>query len=350
MKKIPYVNPQNIFKPANFTSSIILTCGPQTEKFEILAAKKTGAKYAIACSSCTIALYCAYRALGLRGKTIAMPSFTWRSTAEAAHMAGAKIKFIDIEKETFCINPDVGECDAIVAVDCFGCPADYQALLQHQKPLIVDSAHSFGSKYHGSKIGRYGIHCYSFSPTKVVTASEGGLITCNDKQFADHIRGIARWAGRLSEIHASCAIAGIKNLPAVLTKKRLIFKRYFQCVAPFGVRMQTIKTKNQSTYKDVVLVLQSKKQRDGLKAFLKKSGVETKIYFSPVHLFSHFRSSSDWDMLVNTMDMYDRSLCMPSWPGVNQKYILELLTVFLKKGGGPCPVGMRHKTNFATGF
>lgn len=350
MKKIPYVNPQHIFKHANFTSSTILTCGPQVEKFEILAAKKTGAKYAVACSSCTVALYCVYRALGLRGKTIAMPSFTWRSTAEAAHMAGAKIKFIDIEKETFCINPDVGKCDAIVAVDCFGCPADYQALLRHQKPLIVDSAHSFGSKYHGSKIGRYGIHCYSFSPTKVVVAPEAGLVTCNDQDLADRLRKIARWAGRLSEIHASCAIKGIQNLSSVFTKKRLIAKRYFQCVAPFGVQMQTIKTKDQSTYKDVALVLQSKKQRNTLKEFLEEAGVETKIYFSPVHLLPHFRNDSEWDMLVNTMTIFDRILCVPSWPGVPQKKIIELLIFFLKKGGIPCPAGMKQRTNFATGF
>ena len=345
---IPYVNPINIFKQPDYVPGKILTCGPKVEEFEKLAARITGAKYAVACSSGTIALYCVYRVLRLKGKIIAMPSFTWRSTAEAALMAGAKIKFVDIQKKTLCIDPaKVGKCNAIVAVDCFGCPADYQALQKYNVPLVVDSAHSFGAKYRQQKIGKFGVHCYSFSPTKVVVAGEGGLITCNDKALSISLREMARWAGRMSEYHAACAIEGIKNLPSIFRTKRHFYKKYYLLAKEVGIKIQEVPPHSCSTFKDVILILQSKKHRNALREFLTANEVETKIYFSPAHTLRHFRQSQ-WDNLKNTMNIYDCSICIPSWPGMDQEYILELLKQFFA-GGILCPVGTKRKMSIATG-
>ena len=152
---IPYVNPEKIFKaPEKYKASRILSNDRNVRELEKRAAEYTGAKYAVATSSGTMALYCVYRALGLAGKRVYMPSFTWRSTAESAIMAGAKPCFCDITDSDFCLDPDAvtpqfNDCAALCANDCFGAPANYAELEKicalSQMPFIIDSASAFGA-------------------------------------------------------------------------------------------------------------------------------------------------------------------------------------------------------------
>lgn len=354
--EIPYTNPVNVIRRPRDISNTILAKGPVTQRFEKAAAVHLGSKFAIATGSGTISLYCVYRALGLRGKKIIMPSFTWRSTAEAALMAGAIPVFCDIEQDTFCIDPEKvgvryadggGDISAVVAVDCFGCPAEYDALLKASSnaPLIVDSAHSFGATYRGHGIGHYGIHCFSLSPTKVLTSGEGGLITCNDENLAEELRDMRSWAGRMTEYNAGCALDGLKNLPNVLASKTKIFANYSRYAKQRGWQIQQVSARHTSTCKDVIVVLETGAERDALQAHLAAAGIETKVYFVPCHTMPHF-SSYDRDEIAVTTDLFRRSLCLPSWRGMNQEYVFSVLDKIKEKT--LCPVGMNRKTNTDT--
>ena len=346
---IPYVNPENVFVHSSTVPDRILTDGPIVRKFEELAAQYTGAKYAVACSSGTIALYCVYRSLGLAGKKIAMPSYTWRSTAEAALMANAEPVFVDIDPETLCIeHNNIPKSDAVVAIDCFGNPAPYD-LLQLRCPghirLIVDSAHSFGSLYCGEKIGKYGIHCYSLSPTKVLVANEGGLITCNDASLADELRQLRRWAGRMTEYNAACAILGLKKLPEIIAEKKRIAEKYRQFFHDVGWDTQKIHAEDSSTFKDVIAILSAHADRNNLKRHLENCEIETRIYFWPCHTLGHFHADRE---LVHTNDVYARSICLPSWPGVDQEYVLKCLGEFAKRRQQLCQAGISQMAKSAT--
>ena len=345
--RIPYVEP--IFFAPDSLPQRALTNDKKTKKFEALAAEYTGAKYAVATSSGTIALYITYRALCLRLKNIAMPAYTWRSTAEAAHMANAMPVFVDID-ESFCLDGGkiAGKVGAICVVDCFGCPADYDQLLaicgKQSIPLIVDSAHSFGAKYKSNKIGQYGVHCYSFSPTKVIVANEGGLVTCNDSNLAEELISLRRWAGRMTEFNAACALEGLKRLPFTLEKKAEIANGYRTFALDHGFVTQNIPAHCRSTHKDVAIVCNGGQERDALKRHLEAAGIETKVYFLPANrlIMGPFAQGN----LRITEKIYQQSLCLPSWPGADQSYILGKIDNFSRKR--LCRVGKQPRTNIST--
>lgn len=334
--KIQYVNPIGTFAQGDAPRNGILTDGPIVREFESRAAERLGAKFAIACSSGTIALFCLFRVLGLAGKEIIMPAFTWRSTAEAAKMAGARIVFADIDANTFLLDVDqvdeliTDSTGAVCAVDCFGLPADYYSLsgicARHNIPLIGDSAHAFGATYHDKPLGEFGLHCYSFSPTKVLVGNEGGLITCNDSGLADELRQTRRWAGRMAEYNASCLLAGLKSLDRVIDQKREIFEKYAAMAARIGIETQFMPIGRESTNKDVCLLFDSQSDRDELQSCLLAEGVETRTYFTPATQFCGEppRGYIAGDLKV-TNEVYSRSLCVPSWPSVDVDFIVSLI-------------------------
>lgn len=335
--KIPYVSTENTYFPSNDIPLGIISNGRKVREFEEAAAEYTGAKYAIATSSGTIGLYCLYRALDLSGKTIAMPSFTWISTAEAAHMANVKVDYLDI-CEDFCLDYTASVFySAAVMVDCFGCPGRYGDI---NNQLIVDSAHSFGALYNGKKIGQFGHHVYSLSPTKVLVAGEGGLVTTNDENLADEIRSLRNWAGRMTEFNAACALRSLKNLPGVLDEKQEIAAIYRNFAQENGFGIQKIDSQHRSTFKDVAILLDFEHERDYLKKYLEDAGIETKIYFTPIHF--NLALHKQWHRLPQTEDIFSRVLCLPSWPGVDYQYVIKKIEDFIK-----CQNGRKQKTRSA---
>lgn len=179
--------------------------GPKVDEFERLFGEFTGAKYAIATTSCTTALHLSLVALQIgSGDEVILPSFTFVATANAIEYTGAKPVFCDIDLETF--NIDVGEIQkkitkktkAIIPVHLFGLSADMNPIMeianQHGLRVIEDAACGLGSYYHGTHVGNFGeVGCFSFHPRKAITTGEGGMILTGDpdlmvtfKSLRDH--------------------------------------------------------------------------------------------------------------------------------------------------------------------
>jgi dTDP-4-amino-4,6-dideoxygalactose transaminase len=336
---IKYVNPLTTFRQGKPPDGFILTDGVACRQLEQKASEYLGSKYAIAVSSGTMALYCLFRVLGLAGKKIIMPAFTWRSTAEAAIMAGAKPVFADINQKTYCMCPAevedlISPDSAICTVDCFGLPTDYEAFSElcekYNVPFIVDSAHSFGAKYDNAPLGEFWFHCYSFSPTKVLIANEGGLITTNDEAVYAELKNTRRWAGRMTEYNASCALEGLKNIDDVLFEKRKIAQQYRAFAIKNGLAVQDCPVNSASTFKDIAVQLNSRQERDELRAYLEAAGIETRVYFTPATEFLDF-DQYEMGGLTHTWRAYHRSLCLPSWPGVDVGKVLATLENFLSR-------------------
>lgn len=297
-----------------------------------------GAKYAISCSSGTIALFVLYRALGLFGERVVMPSYTWKSTATAAEMASMRIAFCDCDPGTFGVskqdakllmNEYAGHFAAIVAVDVFGCPALADNSVEPKisgVPVIFDSAHSFGATIDGRPIGAVGHRTYSLSPTKVLTSGEGGLITTNDSDVAAECARVRDWAGRMSEYEAASALLGLQRLSEVLQEKRAIARAYRDWASQHGVGVQSIPSGVESTFKDVCLVFKTGQERDSVKAHLEAAGIDTRIYFLPAHRFIEWTTLEVMGDLCTTEKMLMHSLCLPSWPGVDYTTVIEELS------------------------
>jgi dTDP-4-amino-4,6-dideoxygalactose transaminase len=291
--------------------------GPKVLEFERAFADYIGVKYAIAVSSGTAALHAALMALDLKPKDeVILPSLTFPAAAEAVVLTGATPVFADINENTYCIDIESIEesitrnTKAIIPVHLYGLPADMDPIMElaESKDIIVieDAAQAHGALYKGRKAGSIGdIGCFSFYATKNMTTGEGGIITTNNKEYAEALKTIrnhgearTNWNIRLghnyrmSEIQAALGIAQLKKLPTFLEKRRDNAKKLTEELndvnklilpkEPEGFthawNLYTVRVKGVNATK-----------RNKIVAKLKEKGINVAVYYeTPTHLLPFY--------------------------------------------------------------
>jgi dTDP-4-amino-4,6-dideoxygalactose transaminase len=316
-----------------------LTNGARVREFEEAAAAYLGVPYCVAVSSCTAGLLLTLRALGLRGEVI-VPSFTFHATAHSVLWNGLKPVFVDCDEQTFCIDPDAAEqklspaTAAILAVHMFGCPVDVGRLdticANHAVPLICDAAHAFGSKVGARHVGTFGAaEIFSFSPTKLLVAGEGGMIATGDAALARRLRAARNYGdagdadpellglnARMSEFHATLGLSGFSGFEARIERRndiRLLYVRRLKSIP--GIVFQQIPQGRRSTWKDMSVLVDEFAfgvSRDSVQRFLREQGIETRRYFWPaVHQQKLYRDLWDRQPLPVTERVSSRILNLP---------------------------------------
>lgn len=285
----------------------VLTNGPLVRQFEEQAAMRLGTAHAVAVSSCTSGLMLVLQALELKGRVL-VPSFTFSASAHAIVWNGLSPVFAECDPTSFQLDLDdtnrrLGDVSAIMATHVFGapCPAEQLEVLaaKHHIPVIFDAAHGFGSTRNGRPVGGFGsAEIFSLSPTKVLVAGEGGIVTTNDDALAQAIRlgrdygnpgdYNTRFAGlnaRMSEIHAAIALMSLEDLDDHLATRRALARRYDTVADQLpGVNPQAVAPTDRSTYKDYTVRIDEETfglDRDQVVAGLRAEGIETRCYFSP---------------------------------------------------------------------
>jgi perosamine synthetase len=177
-----------------------LTTGPKVAEFEQAVADFVGAKEAVAVSSGTAALHAAMYAIGIGpGDEVILPPMTFVATANAVVFQGGTPVFADVDPDTLLIDPNEVEdkvtsrTKAIIAVDYAGHPCDYDALRdiaeRHDLILVADACHALGAEYKRKKVGTLAdMTVFSFHPVKHITTGEGGMVTTDNPEFAEHMR------------------------------------------------------------------------------------------------------------------------------------------------------------------
>jgi len=178
------------------------TPGTKTLEFEQAFARFHGARHGIAVTNGTAALEVTMAGLGIgTGDEVILPDFTFVATASAVLFANALPVLVDVDPETYCINPDLVEeaitprTKAVIAVHMGGHPADLDRLkgITDRKKLAVieDSSHAHASEWKGKRIGTFGVAgTFSFQSSKLMTAGEGGVIISNDEKFERQARSV----------------------------------------------------------------------------------------------------------------------------------------------------------------
>lgn len=174
--------------------------GPLAREFERRVAVFVGTKHAVAVSSGTSALALALMAAGIGpGDEVLVPDLTFIATANAARLAGADVKLVEVESLRFGVDPDAVEAAigprtrALITVDVNGRGADYTRLEPVCKRaglvLICDAAEALGSRFAGRMLGSFGLAgCFSFSANKTITAGQGGMIVTDSDTLHDRLR------------------------------------------------------------------------------------------------------------------------------------------------------------------
>ncbi|MBW2062733.1 MAG: DegT/DnrJ/EryC1/StrS family aminotransferase [Deltaproteobacteria bacterium] len=183
-----------------------LVQGPKVAQFEGLFKEFVGASHAVATTSCTTALHLALLAAGIGpGDEVLLPAFTFIATANAVEYTGARPVFIDIDLDTYTIDPEkireylMHRAEAqtrpkcIIPVSLFGLCADMEAVnktaSEYGLIVVEDAACGFGAKRRGHHAGTEALAgCFSFHPRKAITTGEGGMVITNDDRLADTIR------------------------------------------------------------------------------------------------------------------------------------------------------------------
>lgn len=277
-------------------------------RFEAAAAERLGVRECVAVSSCTSGLMMVMRAYNLKGEVI-MPSFTFFATGHAAAWNGLTPVFADCDPDNWTVDVASVESQitertsAIVAVHLYGNPcrvANLQRLAdRHGLKLIYDAAHGFGSRYQGCPVGQFGdAEIFSFSPTKLLVAGEGGLVSTNDKTLARLLRAARNYGdlgaydpellglnARMSEFNAALALAGMNLVDRKLARHNEIAERYTAGLTGLpGVTFQQKDSADIHTYKDYSILVDPAKfgiSRDVLARQLLADNIETKKYFYP---------------------------------------------------------------------
>lgn len=186
-----------------------LTSGPKVREFEQAFARRHGVEHGVAVTSCTTGLHLALKALGIGpGDEVIVPAFTWVATANAVLYCGAEVVFVDIDRNTFNIDPEqvaaklTSRTKAILAVHLFGLCADMDAIREAAPgiPVIEDAACAVGAAYGGVPAGALGIMgCFSFHPRKQLTTGEGGMVTTTDSALAATLETLRNHGAAVSE-------------------------------------------------------------------------------------------------------------------------------------------------------
>ncbi len=218
--------------------------GPRVAAFEEAFARMCGVKHAIATTSGTTALHVILLAHGIGpGDEVITSPFTFIASANSVLFTGARPVFVDIEPETFNIDPRQIEAaitprtKAILPVHLFGLPADMGALMtiaaRHGLAVIEDACQAHGASYGAQRVGSFGTGTFSLYPTKNITSAEGGMITTDDEGIAERCRvlrqhGMRRryyhdelgYNFRMTDVHAAIGLAQLGKLERFNTARR----------------------------------------------------------------------------------------------------------------------------------
>lgn len=314
-----------------------LTNGPLVRQLESQIAERLGAPEVVAVSSCTAGLMLVWRALAPVGPVV-MPSFTFLASAHAVAWNGLEPRFAECDAET--LQMDVADAEArsggagaLYATHVFGAPAP-AAMLEAMgrragTPVVFDAAHAMGARHDGRPVGTFGdAEVFSLSPTKPVTAGEGGVVVTRDRDLAEAVRVgrnygnpgdfDAKFAGlsaRLSELHAALALESLLLLDQHLDRRATLAGRYREGTRSVpGVNAQRVPAGDTSTQQSLCVMVDPGTfglSRDQIARGLRAEGIDTRSYFSPpVHRQGAFAPLGG-DPLPVTEDVSARVLSLP---------------------------------------
>ncbi len=237
--------------------------GPLVTRFEEAIAARLRVAHVVMTSNCTTALHLALLCSGVGpGDEVIVPSYSFIATANAVLYTGARPVFVDIDPQTYNIDPAAIEAaitprtKAIIPVDQIGLAADLDAVLEiaerYHLRVIEDAAPALGATYRGRPIGAISpVTCFSFHPRKSITTGEGGAIATNDGELAARARvlrshgasvsDLARHSAtsviieayeelgynyRMTDIQAAIGLEQLKKFDAILARRRELAERY----------------------------------------------------------------------------------------------------------------------------
>lgn len=276
--------------------------GPEVSELEERLATFSGAKYCISCANGTDALQIAQMALGIGpGDEVITPGFTYIATAETVALLGAKPVYVDIDPDTYNLDPAKLEAaitprtKAIIPVSLYGQCADFDIInaiaAKYGITVIEDAAQSFGASYKEKRsCNLSAIACTSFFPSKPLGCyGDGGAIFTNDETLAKIIRQIARHGqdrryhhlrigvnSRLDTLQAAILLPKLEVFEDEIQQRQQVADTYTQLLGAAGLKAPYVATHNISAWAQFTVQVEN---RDRVQEALKTAGVPTAVHY-----------------------------------------------------------------------
>ena len=291
--------------------------GPEVPELEVRLAAHAQSTFCVSCANGTDAIVLALRACGIGpGDAVIVPAFTFAATAEAVCNAGATPVFVDVERQTFNIDPESVAAGivrakqhsliprAVIAVDLFGRPADYDAIsgIAHEHGMFVvgDAAQSFGAVLRGKPVGSIAdITTTSFFPAKPLGCyGDGGAVFTDDPRAMEILQSLrvhgkggdkydnirVGYNSRLDTLQAAILLVKLDALAEEISRKNHVAYRYAQLLASTQeVTCPEMPNECQSAWAQYTLIV-SPELRDALAIHLRERLIPTAVYYpQPLH-------------------------------------------------------------------
>ncbi len=337
----PIIEQDDIEAVVEVMKSGHLSLGPKIIEFEKKFTDYTGCKHAVAVSSGTAGLHLSLLSMGIGpGDEVIVPSFTFVSSVSTIVHVGATPVFVDIEPETFCLDPQEVEklvtpkTKAILAVDVFGHPANWTELQKiaskHNLYTIDDSCEALGARWSEEKVGKFAdTSIFAFYPNKQITTGEGGIIVTDDDEIAEKLRmlrnhgrsNMGKWLKhdligynyRMNEMSAALGVSQMNKLGRILDGRELIANTYNKYFQDFEyVKTQVIRPEAKMSWFVYVITIKDGIDRDVIIKELQNANIPARAYFEPIHSQPmmeqiQFRSGS----LKVTENIANRTIALP---------------------------------------
>jgi perosamine synthetase len=365
----PWITEEDIKAVEEVLRTPYLSLGPKLSEFEEGLARVANTKYAVAVNSGTSALHLAIRSLGIKDddEVITTP-FSFIASSNCILFERAKPVFVDIDPKTYNINPNLIEekitdkTKAILAVDVFGQPADWDKLTEiarkHSLYLIEDSAEAIGSEYKGRSAGSFGVaSVFAFYPNKQLTTGEGGVLLADDENIYKLSRSMRNqgrgedesWLHhnrlgynyRISDINCALGISQLKRLEKILEMRDNVAKIYTQRLSEVEEVLTPYVHPDTTKMSWFVYVIRladrfGKVHRDQIIEELGNRGVQTRNYFEAIHLEPFYSEQFGFrkgDFPV-TEFVSDRAIALPFYTTMTEEevnYVVSSLEEIINK-------------------
>jgi perosamine synthetase len=345
----PYIGEAEKQAVMEVLDSGMLAQGPRTAKFEERFAQVCGVKHAVATSSGTTALHIALLAHGIgEGDEVITTPFTFIASANSILFTGAQPVFVDIQPDTFNLDPELIEraitpkTKAIMPVHLYGYVCDMDALQaiadKHGLVIIEDACQAVGASYKDKKAGSFGTGCFSLYATKNVMSGEGGMITTNDDVIAEQCRLLRSHGMKRRYYHDMlgfnfrmtdlCAAIGLVQLDRLedFTAKRRANAAYLNSKIESVITPQ-VKENYGHVFHQYTVRVDGGRDRDAAVKQLSEAGIGTGVFYPvPAHQQGYMRDIVGDVQLPVAEQLAKEVISLPVHPQLSQTDLETIAT------------------------
>lgn len=364
---LPSIGDEEIAEIVATLRSGWLTTGPKVRRFEEEFAEFLGIRHALAVNSATSGLHLSLEAVGVGpGDRVLTTPYTFTATAEVVSYLGADPLFVDIDPETFNLDPihleavarDFENIRAVIPVHFGGQACDMAPILdwagKHDIVVVEDAAHALPTTYDGRLIGTVGdLTVFSFYATKTLTTGEGGMVVTDDSDYASRIRtmrlhGIDRqihdryvsdnpswyyevvapgFKYNMTDMAASLGIHQLKKARGFRSRREAIALRYNEAFTDLPIRLPVVRSRTDMHAWHLFVILldpdEAQVSRDEFIERMREEGIGTSVHFIPLHLQPYWRDRYGFvpDDFPVAHETYRRAVSLPIYPEMTDENV-----------------------------